>query len=326
MVVQSARMLACLILLGLSSHSVSGTWTDERVMGGELDTYLYIPDSEPALSAGRALMVSLHGCVQRNETIRESGNWETVADEYGMVVAVPQASGEGGLYGWLGCWHFHEGPEASRNDGDQAHLVALVQELLADETLNIDPAQVYLTGLSSGGGIANQLWCMAPDLFAGVGVSAGPAPGSTGARSDLKSPSVSVEEGREYCLKYAAQQNGISIEELLNTQLWNTVHGVEDDVVVPAHADRNAEIALSVYSEFSAMSVCDDAASATDKASVSQWCDAQGPRVSKVLVNGMGHAWPAGSGEGFFVDGEHLNYPAWITRWFFANNRRLAAE
>lgn len=319
-----APLVATAAICGQQAAIAEGAWTEEKVFGGELDTYLYIPESEPRLAGGRALMISLHGCVQRNETIRESGNWEAVAEEYGMVVAAPQASGEGS-YGFLGCWNFHEGPGASRAESDQAYLIAMVEELLADESLNIDPAQVYLTGLSSGGGIANQLWCLAPEIFAGVGVSAGPTPGSKGDKADLGSPSVSVEQGKQHCLNYAGQSEGETLEALLSTQLWNAVHGSEDEIVVPTHTERSAQVARAVYADYAEIADCNGQPAANlEGAEVTQWCDASGPRVSTVLVQGMGHAWPAGEGvEGFFVDGEHVNYPAWITEWFFANNRRV---
>ncbi|KUJ84868.1 plasmid partitioning protein [Microbulbifer flavimaris] len=310
-----------------SSDALAGSWTEEREYAGELDTFLYVPTTAPRIGSGRALMISLHGCVQRNDTIRESGNWEAVADEYGMVVAAPQASGEGS-FGFLGCWNFHDGPRATRAESDQAYLIALVEELLADESLNIDPAQVYLTGLSSGGGIANQLWCMAPEIFAGVGVSAAPTPGSKGDKADLGSPSVTVEQGKQHCLNYAGQLEGEALSGLLSTQLWNAVHGSEDGIVVPAHTERSAKIARAVYGDFAEIDECNGRPPANpEKAKVAQWCDAKGPRISTMQVQGMGHAWPAGDGvEGFFVDGEHVNYPAWITEWFFANNRRVQRE
>lgn len=52
--------------------------------------------------------------------------------------------------------------------------------------------------------------------------------------------------------------------------------------------------------------------------------DAQGPRVSRILVNGMGHRWSTGNGgnTGYFVNNK-VDYPNYVTQWFFDNNRRL---
>jgi len=325
------KLVACAsILLSMSSvlaqqSGFSGSWSTEQTLGGTLRTFVYTPTTAPALNDKRALMISLHGCVQKNDDIKNEGNWETVADQYGMVVAVPQASGEGS-YGFIGCWNFHTGKDANRNLSDQKYLLDLVDALVSDNDHNIDPAQVYLTGLSSGAGIANQMWCIAPDVFAGVGVNAGPAPGSTGSIADLANPSISVAQGKSNCETYAAQLPSGSVTDQLKTQLWNTVHGDSDDAVVPAHAHRNADIAIAVYDNFDSIEQCrtELISGSAGNSSATFWCDSKGERVSKIIANGMGHAWPSGENDGYYIDGKYLDYPAWITHWFFENNRRVS--
>lgn len=309
-------------VLAFSCHlsAAAGSWSSEEVIGGTLETFVYIPATDPALNGKRALMISLHGCIQDNEDLVEAGNWEAVANRYGMVVALPQAEGAG-LLGLMGCWDFHTGTRANRNSSDQKYLLELVQALLKRPELNIDPAQVYLTGLSSGAGIANQMWCLAPEVFAGVGVVAGPAPGSEGARADLKSPAVSVEQGRKNCEQFAPTTNRYALQ----TQLWNTAHGSEDQLVSPLHARRNAEIAAAVYGQQQPVNECghETFTAGSKKVEANFWCDANGQRISALKLEDMGHAWPSGSKDGFFIDGTHLDYPAWITQWFFVNNRRV---
>lgn len=324
--------LALLSTSLLTTTSNAGDWRNngnEESVGG-LQTFVYEPTSTPALDGKRALMVSLHGCSQPNNDFKTGAGWAPLADEYGMVIALPQASGEGTYGMLLGCWNFHTGMNTSRDSSDAKYLVAMVEELIADTSLNIDPKQVYLTGLSSGAGMTNTESCIAPDIFAGVGVNAGPAPGSAG--SDLSTPGISVSQGKSNC-KTLANQDGYNNQSHLYTQLWNTVHGTEDGSVSPAHAHRNADIAVAVYNEDTPISSCGTdtipGASSGNHGDLTQWCDADGPRVSKILVNGMGHAWPAGnnsSGGGNYIDHNHINYPEWITAWFFANNRRVETD
>ncbi|KUJ84867.1 DUF5011 domain-containing protein [Microbulbifer flavimaris] len=316
--------LSASALFILSVQASAGSWSTEQVVGGKLRTFVYTPTTDPALNGKRALMVSLHGCVQKNDDIKNDGNWEAAADQYGMVVAVPQASGEG-TYGYSGCWNFHTGNNANRNSSDQKYLIDLVNALIADSSLNIDPAQVYLTGLSSGAGITNQMWCLASDVFAGVGVNAGPAPGSNGNSLDLNNPSISVSQGENNCENYATQVPDGLGTDYLKTQLWNTVHGTTDGSVAPAHAHRNADIAVAVYDDYDTISQCDSGVipGAAGDSDLTVWCDSTGPRVSKIMVNGMGHAWPSGGNDGYYIDGDYIDYPAWITQWFFANNRRV---
>ncbi|WP_323844081.1 PHB depolymerase family esterase [Microbulbifer magnicolonia] len=320
-----ALLLAgCLMATASGATAYTGSWSDEQRIGGKLKTFVYTPSTAPALNGKRALMVSLHGCVQKNDHIKNHGNWEVTADQYGMVVAVPQASGEG-TYGIMGCWNFHTGTKANRNGSDQKYLIDLVDALLADPALNIDPAQVYLTGLSSGAGIINQMWCIAPDVFAGVGVNAGPAPGSSGNLPDLNDPSISVSQGENNCKHYASQVPGGLGKDYLQTQLWSAVHGTKDGAVAPAHAHRNADIAVAVYDDYDSISQCrtETIPGSAGNSDATIWCDSLGERVSKIMANGMGHAWPSGGNDGYYIDGNYLDYPAWITRWFFDNNRRV---
>ena len=324
MMTKTTRTLAVfsmfLILVFFTNSLVSaGSWSHETI--GGLDTYLYVPSTTPPtmLEGKRALMVSLHGCIQTNSDIQSGGNWETSADNYGMVVAVPQASGSGFYGAFYGCWDFY-GMSHTRTNKDNGPLLALVADLLNRPELNIDPNQVYLTGLSSGAGMTNLMFCLAPDVFAGVGVNAGPAPGSNGL--DLSNPSISVSQGESNCNQLA--QIGGDHRASFDTQIWNTVHGTADGSVDVAHAHRNADIAAAVYGNLTQDSYTTPI---PGDGTETLWRDAQGPRVSKLIVAGMGHAWPAGIGSGgssYYIDHNHVNYPEYITAFFFENNRRVS--
>ncbi len=308
--------LVCALLF--SSAAYAGSWRSQATIGGKLKVHVYVPTSSPALKGKRALMVSLHGCGQTHSDFKTGANWRGTADDYGMVVALPMASKEGS-YGWVGCWNFHVGMNASRTKSDAKYLINMVKALISDTSLNIDPKQVYITGLSSGAGMTNQLACLAPDIFAGAGVNAGPAPGSKG--DDLSSPGVSASQGKTNCNNLAG-----SYKSHLYTQVYNNVHGTKDGSVAPAHAQRNTAIFERVYEQSGGgISVC-STSSLSGGGDVTTLCDGIGPRISKVMVNGMEHAWPAGpgsSGGGNYIDHTHINYPDYITDFFFSNNRRI---
>ncbi len=324
--------LVIVFLCTISLNSQAGGWRkngNEQAIGG-LKAFIYEPTSAPKLAGKRALMVSLHGCSQHNDNFKIGAGWTPVADAFGMVVALPQASDEVSFGSRLRCWNFHTGMNASRDVGDSKYLIDMVKELIADTSLNIDPKQVYLTGLSSGAGMSNIESCLAPDIFAGIGVNAGPAPGSVG--NDLSIPGISINQGKNNC-ETLANRGGYKNQPHLYDQLWNTVHGTKDSLISSAHADRNADIAVAVYNEDTAISQCETntitGAIYGNHGELTVWCDAKGPRVSKILVNGMGHAWPAGnnsSGGGKYIDHNHINYPMWITQWFFDNNRRVGVN
>ncbi len=302
-----------------SSIAQAGSWRSEATIGGKLKAHVYVPTTAPALNGKRALMVSMHGCGQTHNDFKQGANWPGTADDYGMVVALPMASKEGLYGGLLGCWNFHVGMSASRTKTDAKYLINMVNALIADASLNIDPDQVYITGLSSGAGMTNQMACLAPDIFAGAGVNAGPAPGSGG--TDLSSPSISATKGRSNCNTLAGP-----FKNELYTQVYNNVHGTNDNLVSPSHAQRNTDIFELVYEQGgTSISTC-STSTLSGGGNVTTLCDNIGPRISKVMVSGMGHAWPAGpgsSGGGSYIDHTHVNYPDYITEFFFNNNRRV---
>ncbi|MFL0799796.1 MAG: PHB depolymerase family esterase [Agarilytica sp.] len=319
-------------LLAIISLSISlGTqaaWQSETVIGGKLNTILYVPTTTPLLSNKRALMVSLPGCGQTNEQLKEGANWPSTADAYGMVVALPDPSREGS-YGGLGCWNFHVGMSMSRNSSDAKYILNLVDALLNNTSLNIDPTQVYLSGLSSGGGMTASLACLAPEVFAGAGVNAGPGPGSNG--QSLNSANISVNQGVSNC-KTLSNKDGANSQSSLYTQIHSTICGANDTTVAPVWCDRVSDIMAATYDEDTPVSDCSGGSNPTSISGggvVNTFCDADGPRSSNIIVTGMGHAWPAGpgsSGGGNYVDHTHVNYPEYVTAFFFDNNRRVVTN
>ncbi|RPI71261.1 MAG: hypothetical protein EHM38_04140, partial [Geobacteraceae bacterium] len=92
------------VFMGLvifSAHAWAGTW--RNISAGNMSVELYVPATAPKLADKRALMISLHGCVQTNTVLRDQGNWSATADEYGMVVALPAVPDGGKI---AGCWDY----------------------------------------------------------------------------------------------------------------------------------------------------------------------------------------------------------------------------
>ena len=151
----------------------AGSWQDNQSLGGFNNVHLYTPDTDSPVGTGKALLIVLHGCTQSINAYK-TANLETAAEEFGMVVAVPDAMNKAGF----SCWSYWQGTK-SRSAGDYKNLIDLANELSSDSGRGIDPNQVYIAGLSSGASFANTTACLAPDVFAGVGVSAGPSVGTS---------------------------------------------------------------------------------------------------------------------------------------------------
>lgn len=322
-----------LIIASLSAYALtpgSGTWVKETTTYGTpnlQDAYVYVPsNASPAVLNGkRALMLTLHGCGQTasGNVTGKKFNWETTAEQYGMVVIAPTVpSGTSSTRSSSGCWDWF-GTGWTRTNRDQVPLKKLLDAVIARSNLDIDPNQIYVTGLSSGAAETHVLGCVFPDYFAGVGVNAGPALGSS-STAIFSEPTITAAQVASNC----KAGNGNQYNSYFNTQVWNTIYGSGDTMVKPGHNVRNGHGTCVLYG-MTTGSTCNngEAITVAGGGSGNQYRDANGKlRVSVISVNGMAHAWPAGSGGsggGSYVDYTHVNYPVWITNWFFSNNLRV---
>jgi len=302
--------LICSVFALYSYSSFAGTWSTENYLSGMDSVHIYLPTTTPILNNKRALMINLHGCDMNNTDMKNYADWKTTADQFGMVVTLPDTPGSSNY----NCWDYY-GSNHTRTNKYNNEIIALANELISRSELNIDPKQVYITGFSSGGGQANVIACLAPDIFAGVGSSAGPGLGTTSYQYSNVPWNYSASSQATLCQNLAG-----SYSSDFSTQIYSTIHGSSDTSVAPGFNDSGADIMANVYGATNE-SVATSIVTGGTKVIFS---DAVGPRVSRISVSGMGHDWSSGNGgnTGYFVNTK-VNYPNYVTQWFFDNNRRL---
>lgn len=304
----------------LAIPSVAAAGWQTRNVGG-VDTRIYTPDSLSPIGEGRGLMVGLHGCAQTADHLQQHANLELAADDYGLVIALPNVPGGGVI---AGCWSYY-GPLHSRDGGHAGPVVAMTEALRDDPQYQIDPRQIYLAGFSAGGGEAVVLGCVAPDLFAGVGVAAGPALGTT--VNQIGQVGTTAEAASGLC-----QQLAGGLADDLQTQVAVAFTDTNDFVVAQGYAEINARMIADIVAggvdamtpapiEFAGL----PGASPTGMGTV--WADSDGPRIAWLVSSGVGHNWPAGSGgaPGFntYVTGTGLNFAYYLAEFFTEHSRRV---
>ncbi|MCX4244364.1 extracellular catalytic domain type 1 short-chain-length polyhydroxyalkanoate depolymerase [Paraliomyxa miuraensis] len=289
---------------------------------GGLSGALYTPVANGTIGDGRSLLVVLHGCSQSYGNLQTYGNWVDTAEEHGMVISLPGVAG-GGVY--FGCWDYYGGTH-SRNGGDAADILGHVNALLADPSLGIDPDQVYIAGLSSGGGMAMVMACLAPDVFAGVGIAAGPTVGTTAFQ--ISSVSTNAGTAQATCESLAGTHAGD-----FDTQLAAVISGTNDYTVAQGYATLNAQVFANIYADAAGGGALGTASLAVESlpgyqpaGTGSVRTDEHGTRVASISATGMGHAWPAGSGSGYeisFVARQGVDFAAVLADLFTSGNRRV---
>jgi poly(3-hydroxybutyrate) depolymerase len=308
------------VTAGPGTWSANQTWAADAVNGGNLTGYFYWPSTQPTLGGKRALVLVLHGCAQTasgdiiDGTSDAGFNWKTVADQYGAVILAPNATGNvSGSH----CWDYSR-TNHSRSTGHEGVLLDLISRFVNNAQYAIDPKQVYVAGLSSGGGETMVLACIAPDIFAGAGINAGPPPGTTTLQIGSVPSGYTATTASNNC-KALAGSNSSSF----STQIASVIWGTSDFTVSQQYGPMDAAaMRLSYGGTYTKGST----ATVADGGSNVPYTDANGKlRTTEITVTNMGHAWPAGTGgqNSNYVDATHVNYPAFLMDFWFKNNLRV---
>jgi len=132
---------------------------------GALSMYTYTP---AGLSAGRPVVVALHGCTQSASDYYTHSGWPALADRWQFQVVFPQQSSTNNTQK---CFNWYTPGSDSRGNGEAASIKAMVDKAVADH--GSDKSRVFVTGLSAGGAMTANLLADYPDVFAGGGIDSG---------------------------------------------------------------------------------------------------------------------------------------------------------
>ncbi len=307
---------------GPGKWSAQQTWAADSVNGGNLTGFFYWPASEPKIGGKRALVLVLHGCKQTAAADVVNGsdggyNWSAMGDQYGAVIVAPNATGN--VY-YNHCWDYAN-TSHTRASGHDKVLLDVVDRFVKDPQYQIDPNQVYVTGLSSGGGETMVMGCLAPDVFAGVGINAGPTPGTTTIQIGGVPSGYTASNAASRCKAMAG-----SAADKFSTQIAGAIWGTFDYTVDQKYGPLATEAMRIVYGSSFTPSAAETVPGGGTNI---PYRDSNGKvRTHEITVAGMGHSWPAGPGgqNVNFVDNTKVNYPAFVMDFWYKNNLRVGTS
>jgi poly(hydroxyalkanoate) depolymerase family esterase len=132
---------------------------------GALRMFTYVP---PDVSAPCALMVVLHGCTQSAESYDRGAGWSTLAERFGFALLLPEQQRTNNPNG---CFNWFQTGDVERGHGEALSIRQMVAKMVSAH--GIDPARVFITGLSAGGAMTSVMLATYPDVFAGGAIIAG---------------------------------------------------------------------------------------------------------------------------------------------------------
>ena len=270
-------------LLGSFSHSA-----------GTRAYRLYVPAA--AQGQPLPLVVMLHGCTQTPADFATGTRLNALAEEFPCLVLYPAQAQSANA---SKCWNWFNPADQQREHGEPALLAALTQEIVA--TYPVDPARVFVAGLSAGGAMAVILATTYPERYAAVAVHSGLP---YGAAQDLPSAFAAMQG-----TSALAPQTPRSPKPIL------VFHGDRDATVHPA----NGEQLLTAFLPPQTLVQTRQEAARPGQYGYThtRYEDVDGRTVAEYwLVHGAGHAWFGGSPQGSYTDAQGPDASREMVRFF----------
>ena len=277
---------------------------------GSRNYKLYIP-RHPQTSS-RALLVMLHGGTQDADDFAAGTRMNALAEEHGFIVAYPSQSKAANA---SLCWNWFSPENQMRGRGEPAIIAGITSEIVAN--YDVDPARVFVAGLSAGGAMAAVMGATYPDLYAAVGVHSGLAYRSA---ADLPSAFAAMRGDARLRGRRSQKSPGTADDRpRIRTIVF---HGDADNIVHPSNAANMVEAERAGESVERA-----DAQRAAIRAHTRTVTrDKTGAVVVEHwLVHGSGHAWSGGSPDGTYTDPHGPDASREMLRFFFEERPALPA-
>ena len=239
------------------------------------------------------VVVLLHGCGQTPAEFAQATRFAAAADRNGFLLVLPHQQAH---HQPQRCWHWYDAAHQRRGAGEPAAIAGIIRQVAAEQTRwRVDPARIYVAGLSAGGAMALTVGAAYPDLVAAVGVHSAPAYRSSTRPTQALSAMAARTEVPPPLPGAAAIPPTI------------VVQGRADTVVRPGNGDRIADQWLAHRA--AAGDTVGRSRAAGGRTTDGRRYDVRrcyGPRGRKVfeywLVDDLGHAWSGGRPKGSYSD------------------------
>lgn len=253
---------------------------------GNLIGRCYVP---PDLKGPAPLVVVLHGCTQNAAVYDHGSGWSRLADRHGFLLLFPEQQRANNP---MLCFNWFSGNDSQRGMGEAASIKAMIDAMA--KAHEVDPARIFVTGLSAGGAMSSVMLATYPEIFAAGAIIAGMAYGcatDVAGAFDCMSGRASAD-ARELGQKVrrASPHKG----PWPRVQVWQ---GSADHTVAPSNADA---IVLQ-WAHLHGLNAKPDRADEVAGHPRRAWLGANGQAlIEEYMITGMAHGIPLdpGTGEG----------------------------
>jgi poly(hydroxyalkanoate) depolymerase family esterase len=296
---------------------------DERAftVAGETRRALVHPPAGVEPHTAVPLVCMLHGCTQDAASFAAATLMNEAADRHGFVVVYPQQERGDNPQA---CWNWFLPQHQARGGGEPASIAAIVRELMGTASpWTIDPARVFVAGLSAGGAMAAIMAATYPDLFSAVAVHSGLAYRSA---TDVRAALAAMAHGSKDPVAQGRAARA-AMGDRARALPSIVVHGTADVRVAAVNARQVLQQSMAA-NRLAAPERSDldlDRPTSTSRGRVdgghaftrSQWTDGRGVVMHELIaVDGLGHAWSGGARGGSYTDPRGPDATEAIWRFF----------
>jgi poly(hydroxyalkanoate) depolymerase family esterase len=219
--------------------------------------------------------------VQTAYAYEEGSGWSLLARRHGFALVYTEQSQANNPNR---CFNWFQPHDVRRGSGEALSIRQMITRMR--RTQSIDPARIFVTGLSAGGAMASVMLATYPEVFAGGGIIAGLPYGAASSMrqvmSAMKRPQPRTAQQWGDVVRSASSYTG----PRPMVSIW---HGMEDRTV----SASNAADLLSQWSNVHGVNeeVFIQTSLAGHRRRV--WSDRKGDTVIELyLIEGMGHGTP----------------------------------
>ena len=270
---------------------------------GQRNYKLYVPSGYR--DTPLPLIVLLHGCTQDADDFALGTRMNALAERHDCLVAYPIQPRRANP---SRCWNWFKPGDQQRERGEPSLIAGITRDVMASHS--VDPARVYVAGLSAGGAMAAVMIQTYPELYGAAGIHSGLP---YRCAHDLPSALAAMKGGKPVRRGPLADRHDVPT---VPKRPLIVFHGDADATV---HPSNGGELVREYSAGTPPVNEVLERHAGGRACTRRRLTAANGVDAEYWIIHGAPHAWAGGSVRGTYTDASGPDASAEMVRFFLAH-------